>query len=202
MGQVAIEPAGAGFVLCHRDDAGHLGLTNYSSPEDAAEIARLDEAGNFRPLKTAPNLQRGWRLELANLAGVRRALDYFYPGRLGVWIAAGEGRIRSTSLRETLNRQTGMYRIAASISDDVADRVVGEVCQSNTGCLRTILWSRDEAGGPASTKLPSSKFDLDRGQANESASSPIPLLCQEACAILVGACRAAVKGGKDDTAEA
>ena len=54
---------------------------NSRIPEDAIEIAKHDDAGNYRPLKTAPNLRHGWRLELETLEDLRRALDYFYPGQ-------------------------------------------------------------------------------------------------------------------------
>src|SRR5947199_7086170 len=110
----------------------------------AVEIAKYDDAGNYRPLKTAPNLRHGWRLELATLDELRRALDYFYPGRLAVFAAWKNEQLRITPLRETLDRQSGMYRIAAKISDEQIDNVVGNFCRSDSGCFRTILWKRDQ----------------------------------------------------------
>ena len=55
------------FVLLHRDDASLDRLQTYREAKDAIEIAKYDDAGNYRPLKTAPNLRRGWRLELATV---------------------------------------------------------------------------------------------------------------------------------------
>ena len=81
-GQILIQRRGSGgFVLCHRDDENVRDLEILGKPDDAIEIARYDDAGNYRPLKTAPNLRHGWRLELVDLGGLHRALDYFYPGR-------------------------------------------------------------------------------------------------------------------------
>src|SRR5204863_4919729 len=147
------------FVLSHRDQEAADQLKVFRNAEDAIEIAKFDDTGNYRPLKTAPNLRRGWRLELATLDELRRALDYFYPGRLAVFAAWKSGRLRTTPLRDTLDRQSGMYRVAAKISDEQIDCVVGDFCRSDGGCLRTILWKRDKQGAVASTKLPPEKFD-------------------------------------------
>ena len=81
----------AGFVLLHRDDASLDQLQTYRDAEDAVGIAKYDDAGNYRPLKTAPNLRHRWRLELATVEELRRALDYFYPSRLAVFAAWKSG---------------------------------------------------------------------------------------------------------------
>jgi len=193
-GQLLIQPTNAsGFVVCHRDDENADRLEVFRKPESAIEIARYDDSGKYRPLKTAPNLRRGWRLQVVDLGELRRALDYFYPGRLAILAAWTENQLATTPLRETLERQSGMYRVAAKISDDQIDEVVGRVCRSNGGCLRTILWKRDQQGAAPSTKLPAEKFDPVQDQTGRSERA-IPLLCQEACALLVNECRTAVKG--------
>ena len=189
-GQVLIRKVGeSGFVLRHRDDQGRDGLRPLQNPEDAIEISKFDDVGNYRPLKTAPNLGRGWQLTVSDLSDLRSALDYFYPGRLALVIAEKENRLETTSLRKTLDRQSGMYRIAANISDEQINDLVGDFCRSDGGCLRTILWKRDERGIVPSTKLPPEKFELAYDLAAE-----IPLLCQEACNLLVAAARKVVKG--------
>jgi sirohydrochlorin cobaltochelatase len=202
IGQILIERSAEGlFLLCHRDDVGCDGLTISLNAESAAEIAKFDDAGKYRPLKTAPNLRHGWRLELATLRELRHALDLFYPGRLAVFLAYRKKELVITPLRETLNRQSGMYRVAAKISDDEIDEVVGDFCRSDGGCLRTILWKRDASGGIASTKLPPEKFDVAIDQAAGPRSAPaattaMPLVCQEACNLLVAECRKQVKSEK------
>jgi len=148
-----------GFVLSHRDDESLDKLQRYRDAEDAVEIAKYDDAGNYRSLKTAPNLRHGWRLELAYVEELRRALNYFYPGRLAIFAAWKSGYLKTTALRETLDRQSGMYRVAAIISDPQINDVVEDFCRSDGGCLRTILWKRDRNDAVASTKLPKEKFD-------------------------------------------
>jgi sirohydrochlorin cobaltochelatase len=204
-GQILIRKTGDDFVLCHRDDGAHNDLEIFQDPEDAIEIARYDDAGNYRALKTAPNLRHGWRMELRTSGGLKRALDHFYPGRLTIFIAWKTGRLRPTPLRKTLDRQSGMYRIAARISDAQIDDLVADFCRSNGGCLRTIFWKRDQRGAIASTKLPKQKFDpaYDQTRALSEPGSPtpatgtapatVPLLCQEPCNLLVAACRKIVK---------
>ncbi len=195
-GQILLtRTAAGGCVLSHRDDEGRGGLRTFRNAEDAIEIAKYDDAGNYRPLKTAPNLRHGWRLEVVDLNEARRALDYFYPGRLAVFAAWKENRLATTALRETLDRQSGMYRVAAKISDAQIDGVAGNFCRSEGGCLRTILWKRDRTGAPASLELPKEKFDSTYDQAGQGGRT-IPLLCQEACNLLVAECRRAVKGGE------
>jgi sirohydrochlorin cobaltochelatase len=185
-----------GFVVCHRDDENASGLKVFRKLEDAIEIARYDDGGNYRPLKTAPNLRHGWRLEVVDLGELRRALDYFYPGRLAILVAWTDNQLETTSLRETLDRQTGMYRVAAKISDEQIDDVVGNFCRSDGGCLRTILWKRDKAGATPSSKLPPQKFDPAHDQTDRGEDA-IPLICQEACNLLVNECRKVVEGETD-----
>ncbi len=187
IGQIAIrEMSGAGFALFHRDDETRDDLKVFREVENAIPLSKFDDAGNYRPLKTAPNLRHGWRMEVVDLAALGRALDYFYPGRLSILAAWRESRLTTTPLRATLDRQSGMYRIAAKISDDEIDEVVGNFCRSDGGCLRKILWRRDASGTIPSTKLPAEKYAAELDGA-------IPLLCQEACNLLVNECRKAVK---------
>jgi sirohydrochlorin cobaltochelatase len=206
-GQILVQKSGKSLVLCHRDDSAHDDLEIFQNPEDAIEIARYDDSGNYRPLKTAPNLRHGWRMKVQSPAELKHALDHFYPGRLAVFAAWQGGELRTTSLRETLDRQSGMYRIAAKISDAQIDDLVADFCRSDGGCLRTILWKRDQRGAIASVKLPREKFDPTWDQvasvcsrcpagdarASESEAATVPLLCQEACNLLVAACRKVVK---------
>ncbi len=186
IGQIFVARENNGIALCHRDDAGRNDLLDHRETEAALEIARYDDAGNYRPLKTAPTLCHGWRLLVGDLAEARRALEYFYPGRAAVFRAWRAGTLQTTSLRETLNRQSGMYRVAATIDDAQAAEVIARVCRSEGGCLRTILWQR-EIGTLAPTKFDPAFDQSGRGEETR------PLLCQEACNLLVAEMRKAVK---------
>ncbi len=193
IGEIAIKCRADGtFDLTHRDDAGRSDLGRHDGPETALELARFDDAKTYRPLKTAPTLRHGWRLRVETVAELRLALDCFYPGRLAAFFVHEAGELGTTPLRETLERQSGMYRIAAQISENLADQLVGDFCRSAGGCLRTILWRRDRNGAAASTKLPPQKFDpvFDQTGAGQPV---IPLLCQEACNLLVAEARRVVQ---------
>ncbi|MGB9475140.1 MAG: DR2241 family protein [Candidatus Udaeobacter sp.] len=209
-GQILVRKIGNSFVLCHRDDEERDDLELFENPEDAIEIAKYDDDGKYRALKTAPNLRHGWRMNPRTSDELKHALDHLYPGRLAVFVAWQCGQLGTTSLRETLDRQSGMYRIAAKISDAQIDDLVADFCRSNGSCLRTILWKRDQRGTTASTKLSKQKFDptCDQVQALDEPGSShfskatsdmatpatIPLLCQEPCNLLVAACRKEVRG--------
>jgi len=197
IGQIEIGQKESAFVLLHRDDSAREDLKTYRSPNDAAEVAKFDDQGDYRPLKTAPNLRHGWRLELADLDALNQALDLFYPGRLAALAAWEAQRLTTTSLRETLGRQTGMYRPAAKVSDDEIDALVGRFCRSQggaPGCLRTILWARDATGARPSLRLPLDKFIAPLDQTGRG-EKVMPLLCQEACNLLVAEARKVVKNG-------
>src|SRR5438094_99641 len=74
-GQILVQKTTTGrFVLSHRDDKPVDQLKNFRSAEDASKIAKYDDRGNYRPLKTATNLRHGWRVELDTLEKLTRAL--------------------------------------------------------------------------------------------------------------------------------
>jgi sirohydrochlorin cobaltochelatase len=193
----------AGFqpALSGRRDACPPHRRDACAPDAALEIAKRDDAGNYRPLRTAPNLRRDWKIIAPNLAAVIEVIDDIYPGRQPAWRAWKTGSLTTTSLRATLSRQSGMYRVASQISDSEINELVGNFCRSDGGCLRTILWRRDHNRAIASTQLPIEKFDpaFDQFVPDEeprpatAATACIPLLCQEACGLLVAACRDVVK---------
>lgn len=176
IGQVVIEKNPLGFSLHHEADTGREDLEIFHSPEDALGIARCDDSGDYRPLKTAPNLRRGWELRLDSLATLRLALDGIYPAALGNWRAVLRGEKIAPPLRETLNRQTGMYRITGLLTRDEAARLITSLCRP--GCLRQILWpieSADPAPAPAAPEC------------------RIPLFCTNPCSHFLGKAREAVK---------
>ncbi len=196
VGEIRIgRTADGSFALSHRDDSGRDGLEIHRKAEAAVELARYDDADRYRALKTAPNLRHGWLLIVNQLEQARLALEYFYPGRAAAYRAQEKDELRTTPLRETLARQTGMYRVAAGISDEQANELVGNFCRSNGGCLRTILWKRDAAGRVPSTLLPEVKFDPQSDQTGQGERA-LPLLCQEACNLLVAEARNLVKAGQ------
>ena len=185
IGQVKIRRSGDDWDLRHADDMGRADVGTFTRWQDARAIANHDDAGAFRPLKTAPNLRHGWRLVLKDEDEVRKAIDFLYPAMLGVWLAQRDGELAPVDLRETLGRQTGMYRITQKLTDEQALRLIGSACRSDGGCLKTILW-RISPEVQIST-LPAEKFR------SEAPPGCLPLLCHEACNLLVAGARKIVK---------
>ena len=176
MGQVTIRP---GFEMRHEADfdcdAGELRFL--TSLEDLRELARLNDAGGFRPLRAAPNLRRGWLYRAPDLAALRLALDYLYPAELANAALAREGRLSATPWRETAERQTGRFRVVREIDASALAELVAENCER--GCLKTRLWSPAE-------------------QPSKVHPGEIPLLCPEACNFLVGKAREKLKGPAEE----
>jgi sirohydrochlorin cobaltochelatase len=191
LGELEFVETSAGYRLYHCADRDLLDEARvYHSTEDARQIAKYDSAGVYRPLKGAPNLPRGWLLELATIDDLKRALDYLYPGAIATLLAYQAGTAHPVSLRQTLNRQTGMYRVTRKLSDDQAQSLVKEACRSDGKCLRTILWGLTESRPP--DFLPSSKSDPTFDQTGQKRAA-LPILCLEACNLLVAAARATLK---------
>jgi sirohydrochlorin cobaltochelatase len=128
-------------------------------------------------------------MTLANAEELRQALDHFYPACVGLHLAHQHGTLEVQNLRDKLNRQTGMYRYARTISDAGAQKLVQEVCGPAHQCAKRILWQIDE-----NTPLEESEASQFNGVPGDfAASEAIPLLCREACNHFVAECRKAAK---------
>lgn len=186
LGQVRVRALNDGYELRHVEDEFAEGLTEYVQPEAAREIARVNAEGAFRPIKTAPDLRRGWRLCLPDAEAVRLALEFFYPAALGMALAWEERRLQPGSLRSLLGRQTGMYRFANGITDTQAGEIIGRCCETSAKCLRRIIFPLDET-----QPLPGESAMRKLGDAAGQVAGvrAIPLLCMEACNHIVSAAR-------------
>ena len=207
LGELVVREVEPGrFVIRHwQDDETQRRLAVETQAIAALEIVRYNEQGDYRPLKGAPNLRTGWELRLESVHEVRQAIDYFYPGAYSTWLAFNRGEITPVDLRQTLTRQTGMYRVTQKLTGLQAEELAGRFCQSHSGCLRTILWTID--GKIPQKYLPGSKFDpkadevAERGQKHtkdgRAGTRPyrpvIPFLCVEACNLFVAEARKIVK---------
>lgn len=174
IGQVEGKKVDTGFELRHVEDLGAPPeqLLAETNPLAAREIAKYNAVGEFRPLKASPDLKRGWLLKLRTEEEVRPALDEFYPGALGAFENADD--LRVPSFHDTLDRQTGMYRYTRAISDDGARELIRKQC--GEGCLRRVLWRLCD----------DTETGLDQPAAAEG---EIPILCPEACNLLVAEAR-------------
>jgi len=181
IGEVKILSQAEGFVLTHAQDGGLPELQAHHGWEAARELCKLDAEGNFRALKTAPNLKRGWALHLPDVASLHLAIDIFYPAAVGLAMQEEAGTLHAVPLRVNLARQTGMYRFANGIRDDQAMDMVARCCDSSTKCLRRIAWDlapgQPLAGAAASKAL------------KHETPGSLPLLCVEVCPHPVGEAR-------------
>jgi len=191
LGELEFSESPAGYRLYHGADRNSLtDARKYRSVEDAREIAKYDFERKYRPLKGAPNLPRGWVIELATIDDLKRALDYFYPGAVATWLAYRTGKASPVYLRKTLNRQSGIYRLTRKLTAEKARNLVKEACDSENRCLRTILWGIEEGERP--DFLPPSKSDPNVDQTGQNRAA-IPFLCIEACNLFVAKARITLK---------
>ena len=170
-GQVLIraEPSG-GYYLCHQDDAGAVDLDLHEDPRTAREIAKLTDAGEYRPLKSSPNLRHGWALKVKDAHGLGVAMNYLYPAAQVHWHLYREGRLKITDYRENATRQSGIYKRIQRLTDEGVQNAARACCEDAV-CLKKTLWNVD-----GETPL---KIDRGKGE--------IP--CPEPCSIFVSFAR-------------
>lgn len=164
------------FEILHHEDAqlpaGELEV--HTDPYAAREIAQTTAAGEHRPLKTAPNLRRGWILSDLDARALAVAMDYLYPACVAHWHAGRMGTLRVTHWRETAGRQSGMYSAVGLLSDQ-AVRDTTWACCDDTVCLRRVAWRIDH----------NTELDVFPDDATDDASVP----CPEACSLFVSLAR-------------
>lgn len=194
IGQVHLHPLpGGGYRLGHERDRDVLEnapetLESLSDAFGARSITLSNSSGDYRPLKTSPDLKQGWRLDLDSLEDVHQALDLIYPGMLGAWARYRAGILRVTPLRETLERQTGMYKVARTVTDEDAQEMIGRCC-SDTACLKTVLWPLTESQPFESLPVEKRRVDPEDG----TPGSSLPMLCSEACCLVIAEARRVAK---------
>jgi hypothetical protein len=179
MAQVLIRRNGGGYDLRHvldRDVATES--LRIVRPAEARLLAQFTLAGEFRPLKAAPTLRAGWRMPAATDTELEQALGGLYPGALADWHAARTSDPPLTSYRSCTERQSGMYRITAKLTDAQAAGVITRGCDA-AQCLKRRLWT--------ATGLPPDS----PGQ-----KSLIP--CLEPCAVLLELARKSARAGQKE----
>ncbi|WP_119067451.1 DR2241 family protein [Rubrobacter indicoceani] len=132
------------FTVHHREEGPESDLEVSTDPRAARLIARLTDAGDYRPLKSSPNLRRGWRLDLSGNAALLEAMNGLYPAAVAHWHLEREGRLEITSFRENAGRQSGIYERIKHLSDEAVQNAARACCEDSV-CLKRTLWDVDEA---------------------------------------------------------
>ena len=161
-----------GFEARHSDDASTdaAELVVYEDPREAREISKLTERGEYRPLKSSPNLRHGWVLRLTGDKELSTALNYLYPAAIIHWYLYWEGELEVTSYRQNAARQSGIYKRVQRLSDEgVQD--AAKACCEDVVCLKKTLWDVDD----------------DTPLAAERGRGEIP--CPEPCSVFVSFAR-------------
>ena len=174
LGQVLIVRQERGYELRHAEDASMAAAELRLLKIEALRAwAQATESGAFRPLKSAPNLRRGWRAVAPGEAGLESALDRLYPGALADWAAAQSDPPPVTHYRAFTNRQTGLYRATQMLTDAQAAQVIRAGCHGRF-CLKRRWWTVEGLAPDA-----------------PGAKSLIP--CLEPCAVLLEFARKAFR---------
>lgn len=185
VGQVWIR-VGRRFELRHERDSDVASLETFRGPAAARERAVFTDAGKFRPLKSAPNLRRGWRIVGLSFGDLVRALDGLYPAAIVHWYEWQRDRLAVTSYRNCAARQTGMYRITTKLGVSQVRRVAACCCDRG-GCLKTPVWSVHGTAG-----LP-----LERSVG--CARDCLPMPCPEPCSLFMSFARKAVRLNQEES---
>jgi hypothetical protein len=171
---------GGGYSVRHVDDRAVPAeqLERITDPFRARVVAQTTAEGAHRPLKTAPDLRRGWLFEPLDERGLWTVLDYLYPACVGHWHAGREGSLRVTHWSDTAARQSGMYSAVRLLSPEAVRNTVVACCGDSV-CLRRVAWG---LGEDAPEPLPSELLDADELPAGEP-EAVVP--CPEACSIFI-----------------
>lgn len=145
------------FRIRHRLDAAApaAALACTTDPYAARDIARTTDRGDHRPLKTAPNLRRGWSLDELDGSALWIAIDYLYPACAVHWHAERTGTLQSTSWPETAARQSGIYSAVRLLPESAIGTTI-RACCADAVCLRRVRWheSAPEDDGPVGAQIP------------------------------------------------
>jgi 4Fe-4S iron-sulfur cluster binding domain/DR2241 stabilising domain len=169
-GQVLVRSKPPGYSVRHIEDLGAPDLEVHEDPRTAREIAKLTEESEYRPLKSSPNLRRGWEIQLSDARELALAMNYLYPAGVVHWHLRREGRLETTSFRANASRQSGIYKRIQRLSDSGV-QLAARACCEDAVCLKKTLWDVDE----------DTPLQIQRGEGE------IP--CPEPCSIFISFAR-------------
>lgn len=158
------------YSLCNVADREHTALNEHTDPLDARRIAKYDDDGHYRPLKTAPTLQTGWQFTGLTGTEALQTIDFIYPATVQNWYLERQDELDISHWRETAERQTGIYDIIDEL-DPEAVEWLATACCVDSQCLKRRQWDESE----------DSPLDVPRGD------GAFP--CREPCSLVIAAAR-------------
>ncbi|MFB6080867.1 MAG: DR2241 family protein [Haloferacaceae archaeon] len=163
---------GRRYDLRHVEDADAAvdDLDAVEDPFAARDLAKVDERGRYRPLKTAPSLRSGWVYPALDGRDLVETVEVVYPATIPNWHREREGALDVTHWEEAAARQTGMYEVVSDLPDE-AVAWLAEACCVDSQCLKRREWDRS-ATDPV---------DVERGD------GVFP--CREPCSLVIAAAR-------------
>ncbi|PSP33124.1 hypothetical protein BRC64_04500 [Halobacteriales archaeon QH_10_67_22] len=164
------------YDLRHADDAGAGTdeVETHDDPLDARTIAKHDDRGRYRPLKTAPTLRTGWAFPDLGPAELVQTVDFLYPATVQNWHRERAGELDVDHWEQTIARQSGIYGVVETWNrQEGHDHVnwVAEACCEDSQCLKRREWEYDD------------ETDLD--VAGGDGEFP----CREPCSLVIAAAR-------------
>lgn len=169
-GQVLVCRDASGYSVRQVEDAEAAGLAVHEEPRAAREISKTTAAGEYRPLKSSPNLGRGWELRLADAGELFVAMNLLYPAGVVHWHLLRQGELEITNYRQNAARQSGIYKRVQRLSDEGVQDAARACCEDAV-CLKKTLWDVDE----------------DTPLAQDRGAGEIP--CPEPCSVFVSFAR-------------
>jgi len=164
------------YTLRHVDDAGVSAgeLERYTDPYAARRLRKEDDRGRYRPLSTAPTLQRGWTFADLGAAALVQVVEGFYPATVANWHREREGELDVTHWTEAVARQTGIYGVVQTWNRGESHEHVdwvAEACCVDSQCLKRREWA----------------YDADTTLSVDGGDGAFP--CREPCSLVVAAAR-------------
>lgn len=166
------------YELRHEADT-HLStvvLERFSTPSDGVGIARSTGSGRYRPLRTAPDLRKGWVLEELTGQEAWEAISLIYPAAALHWYLGRSGAVRPVPFEAVAKRQTGIYARVGKIRGAALGAVIRSCCSD---CLRQPAWQ------PAAGTL-------GRGADTSAGDDAAAVPCSEACSLFISKAREAL----------
>ena len=139
--QVVLRKTPSGYSLRHIHDSSldpstlrKLGLS------DLRLVSQWTSEREFRPLKCAPNLGKGWLCSVDDIEAAARALDILYPGCVADCFRWETSSATPSSFESYAQRQTGMYQNVKRLDAESVAELTSNLCIPDR-CLKIRLWT-------------------------------------------------------------